>query len=128
MQLRDESSRRNNVACALVEQHRGSGWWVTRIASSSAAVRSAGNPNEPFFVSADGQELTSSILCGDLNRRHRAAGLGEIAYTGKSFRRGGASTLALHGLPDTDIAALGWAPGSEMWQLYANDPAVQRAR
>ena len=36
--------------------------------------------------------------------------------------------LALHGLPDTDIAALGWAPGSEMWQLYANDPAVQRAR
>lgn len=72
--------------------------------------------------------LTVSALTGDLNRRHTAAGLGHINYTGKSFRRGGASSLALRGLNDEDIAAIGWAPGSTMWRLYADDPAVQLAR
>lgn len=105
--------------------HAVAGLWRWR--QHLARTRAAG-PNDPLFITDGGQVLSASILCGDLNRRHVAAGLGPINYTGKSLRRGGASTLALHGLPAADIAALGWAPGSDMWQLYANDPSVQRAR
>jgi hypothetical protein len=55
-------------------------------------------------------------------------GLGLLELTGKSWRMGGASSLALQGLEPADIAALGWAPDSHMWERYARDPQVQRQR
>lgn len=109
---------------------------TTKVISAPQAVRAlwrwcsfiGRSAGDPVFVSPIGKTLTASMLTGDLNRRHAAAGLGRIRYTGKSFRRGGASTLAVHGVAAEDIAAIGWAPGSDMWRLYADDPAVRMAR
>jgi hypothetical protein len=48
--------------------------------------------------------------------------------TGKTFRIGGASSLAALGAPAEDIRTLGgWAPSSETWRTYAS-PASHRAR
>jgi hypothetical protein len=63
-----------------------------------------------------------------LERIHVSSNLGHIKFTGKSFRQGGASTLAIQGYGPEEIAALGWAPGSKSWEIYANDPQVQRQR
>jgi len=37
-------------------------------------------------------------------------------------------TLALQGITAADIAALWWAKDSPTWEIYANDPSVQRRR
>jgi hypothetical protein len=76
----------------------------------------------------DGQPLTTYALCKHLERLHQRAGLGIARFQGKSLRQGGASTLAARGVAAADIAALGWAPGSNMWEHYARDPQVQRQR
>jgi hypothetical protein len=81
-----------------------------------------------FQLRAGERRLTTFALTKDLERRHRKAGLGRAHFTGKSWRMGGASTLAIQGLDPADIAALGWAPDSSMWERYARDPAVQRQR
>lgn len=70
--------------------------------------------------------FSTLALTKDLERRHRAADLGAVAYYGKSLRQGGAGTLAAQGVDAADIAALGWAPNSAMWARYARDPQVQR--
>ncbi|RYF22272.1 MAG: hypothetical protein EOO77_04425 [Oxalobacteraceae bacterium] len=75
-----------------------------------------------------GQPLTAFALCKHLERLHQRAGLGMVRYQGKSLRQGGASTLAVQGVAAADIAALGWAPGSAMWEHYARDPQVRRQR
>jgi hypothetical protein len=75
-----------------------------------------------------GQPLTSYALCKHLEKLHQRAGLGIVRFQGKSLRQGGASTLAARGVAAADIAALGWAPGSAMWEHYARDPQVQRQR
>jgi hypothetical protein len=72
--------------------------------------------------------LSTFALTSDLQRRHRAANLGEVTYYGKSWRQGGAGTLAAQGIDAADIAALGWAPNSAQWERYARDPQVQRLR
>jgi len=89
--------------------------------------RSSFPPSAPLF-SLDGKPLSTFALTADLQRRHRAAGLGEVHYTGKCFRKGGAATLAVQGIAGADIASLGWAPGSQMWRTYASDPSVQQHR
>lgn len=71
---------------------------------------------------------TAFSLTRYLQRRHQAAGLGEVRLTGKSLRRGGASTLAAMGVDEQHIAQLGWAAGSSVWQRYTDDPAVMRQR
>jgi len=86
-------------------------------------------PETTFFQEeANGEPLTSYCLAQDLARRHVQAGLGEVRFTGKSLRQGGASTLAVQGRDEADIAALGWAPGSSSWRVYARDPQAQRQR
>ena len=72
--------------------------------------------------------LTTGALTKDLERRHAAAGLGQVRYTGKSWRRGGAATLAALGYDAAAIAALGWAEDSAMWERYVRDPQVRRVR
>lgn len=86
-------------------------------------------PDALIFANS-GRALSTFALMADLRRRLTRIGLGAMAatVTAKCFRRGGASTLAGLGLAGADIAAAAWAPGSSMWQLYANDPKVKRAR
>ena len=73
--------------------------------------------------------LTTNALVGHLRRRLARIGLGEGHFTGKSMRKGGASTLSALGVSADDIARAGWAPSSNTWQAhYANHPDVQRAR
>ena len=80
-----------------------------------------------FQLEAGGATLTPYALAQDLNRRHAAAGLGPASFTGKSLRQGGASTLAVMGVEEEAIAALGWAPGSNMWKHYVRgDPQAVR--
>ena len=86
-------------------------------------------PRAWLFQLASGEPCLSTFgLCKDLERRHAAAGLGPVHFTGKSWRRGGASTLSALGYEAGDIAALGWAADSKMWERYANDPQVRRQR
>jgi hypothetical protein len=89
--------------------------------------RRLARPSDLIFTHS-GRQLTTNALVRDLERRHIAAGFGQVYLTGKCFRRGGASTLAAQGIDAADIASLGWAPNSPMWQVYANDPAVQLYR
>jgi hypothetical protein len=77
---------------------------------------------------ADQLRLSTFALVRFLERPHAASGLGSLELTGKSWRMGGASSLALQGLEPADIAALGWAADSHMWERYARDPQVQRQR
>lgn len=82
-----------------------------------------------FQLSADALKgITTAALTKYLERRHSESGLGKVRFTGKSWRRGGASTLAIQGYTPEVIASLGWATGSESWKKYANDPIVQRQR
>ena len=81
-----------------------------------------------FQLAIGERPLTTYALSGDLSRRHALAGLGKFTFYGKSLRQGGASSLAVQGHSPGDIAALGWAPDSKMWEIYARDPAVQRQR
>ena len=87
------------------------------------------SPRDFLFQLAVGERpLSTYALSGDLSRRYALAGLGKFTYYGKSLRQGGASSLAVQGYSPGDIAALGWAPNSSMWEIYARDPAVQRQR
>jgi hypothetical protein len=88
----------------------------------------AREPGDRVFQLDGARPLTTHALAKDLARRHAAAGLGPVRYSGKSWRRGGAGTLAALGLDGADIAALGWAVGSQQWERYANDPQVRRQR
>ena len=109
----------------------------TKIISAPTAVAalwrwlrlSRPEPHSLIFAN-NGRALSTFALMADLRRRLTKIGLGAMAatVTAKCFRRGGASTLAGLGVAGADIAAAAWAPGSSMWQLYANDPKVKRAR
>jgi integrase len=88
----------------------------------------ARSPSDLLFQAEDGTPLTTHALVKDMERRHAAAGLGLVHYTGKSWRRGGAGTLAALGYDEVDIAALGWSVGSRQWETYSNDPQVRRQR
>jgi hypothetical protein len=76
----------------------------------------------------DQPRLSTFALVRFLERLHAASDLGPLELTGESWRMGGASSLALQCLEPADIAALGWAAGSHMWERYARDPQVQRQR
>ena len=90
------------------------GWFCETANRSSRAVL--------FQLAPDGPPLSTFALVRDLQRRHLAAGLGAIHLTGKSWRMGGASTLAIQGAEPADIAALGWTPNSHQWARYGRDP------
>ena len=85
-------------------------------------------PQDRIFQLEGRHPLSAYALMQFLQRRHLAAGLGCARFTGKSLRRGGASTLAANGVDEEHIARLGWANNSHVWKRYANDPAVQRQR
>lgn len=98
-------------------------WFLRRRSESE------GKPNAKLFL-LHGRKLSSLALTGDLERRHAKVrpALPAARFTGKSMRRGGASTLAMQGLDANAIAAQGWAVGSRQWETYANDPEAQLQR
>jgi hypothetical protein len=85
-------------------------------------------PRELLFQLPGKPPMSTQALVKDMERRHVRAGLGPVTYTGKSWRQGGAGTLAALGYDEGDIAALGWAPDSKMWERYAHNPQVRRQR
>jgi len=111
---------------------------VTKLVKAPAAVAAvwawfaetqARGPSALLFqLLPGGAPLSTFALCREMERRHEQSGLGVIRLTGKSWRRGGASTLAMLGYEAGDIAALGWTPDSHQWKRYASDPLVRRQR
>lgn len=92
-------------------------------------MRLSGLQGSAVLFQRDGVRLTGGALAGHARRSLARIGHSQLHITPKSFRRGGASTLAAAGVTADDIAKLGWAPGSRVWEShYANDPQVQRAR
>ncbi|HVT62483.1 MAG TPA: hypothetical protein VHD33_03235 [Legionellaceae bacterium] len=88
--------------------------------------------------STDGQQLLFQLverrldtygLLSHLRRRLKSIGHSSFCLSGKSFRRGGASSLSVLGIPAQDIARAGWSMNSTVWQnYYANHPQVQAER
>lgn len=108
--------------CAVAEAVQAVWLWYRECCADN-------RPSTARVFQQSGRPPASSFaLMQYLQRRHAAAGLGAVLLTGKSLRRGGASTLAAQGVDEQQIAQLGWTAGSTVWQRYANDPAVQRQR
>lgn len=110
-----------------------------RVISAPEAVQALGRwitakadapPHSRLFEFSDNKPLTTNALIGHLRRKLKAIGRGSMTVTGRSFRKGGASTLAALGVPAADIVnAGGWANGSSVWrEHYAHFPDVKRAR
>ncbi|HVT62075.1 MAG TPA: hypothetical protein VHD33_01120 [Legionellaceae bacterium] len=75
------------------------------------------------------RRLDTYSLLRHLGKKLKELGYSDFSLSGKSFRRGGASSLALLGIPASDIAQAGWSHNSSAWQqYYANHPEVQQAR
>ena len=69
------------------------------------------------FMNAKGRQVTREWVIHRLNAMMHRAGLSGERYSGHSFRRGGATSLAAAGVPDHIIARLGrWK--SATYQLY----------
>ena len=114
------------------QQRRGR----VRHVSASAAVQAAwrwaclsGAHGPAAFFALDGKPLTMSALQGHLRRRLALIGRSDLHFTGRSLRKGGASTLSALGVEAEDIARVAWTPGSGVWSShYANDPMVREER
>lgn len=70
--------------------------------------------DDPLFLTSSGKELTVSALVISTQALLTLAGIANAElYKGHSFRRGGATSLHLAGLPDTTIKAMG------RWRSFA---------
>jgi integrase len=84
-------------------------------------------PTGHAFQDALGQPVTKAWVVYRLRRKLSAMGLKPEKFTGHSFRRGGATSLALAGVPDNVIAAIGrWK--STSFQLYIDLPREAKFR
>lgn len=78
------------------------------------AVARHTHADDPLFLSQTGETLTVSALVGGTQALLEQAGIANPElYLGHSFRRGGATSLHLAGLPDTTIKAMG------RWRSFA---------
>jgi hypothetical protein len=72
---------------------------------------------QPAFKNAEGKAISREWVIHRLNTMMTRVGLGGLRYSGHSFRRGGATSLAAAGVQDHIIAKLGrWK--SATYQLY----------
>ena len=81
--------------------------------------------DDPLFLMSSGRELTVSTLVSVTQALLSRAGIANAElYKGHSFRRGGATSLHLAGLPDTTIKAMGrWR--SFAFAAYVDTPLTQ---
>lgn len=81
--------------------------------------------DDPLFLSLSGRELTVPVLVsGTQALLERSGSDNPQLYKGHSFRRGGATSLHLAGLPDTTIKAMGrWR--SFAFAVYVDTPLTQ---
>lgn len=78
----------------------------------------------PLFAMPDGRPLTRSAIIGRFRAALVRAGFDASRYNGHSFRKGGAQSLALAGVPDHVIKIVGrWA--SDCYRLYVGVTARQ---
>ena len=78
-------------------------------------------PTAPLFCFAHGAPLSRSDLIDCMRNCIAALGLAAHEYAGHSFRRGGATSLAVAGTPEHLIQALGrWS--SDCYRLYIEMP------
>lgn len=76
------------------------------------------DPDAPLFQLSDGSPLSSAFLNKWIRYLFRES---NTPFTGFSFRRGGATSLAVAGVPDHMIRALGrWR--SWVYQVYVDTP------
>ncbi len=102
-------ARMESVTCPWLWLHRMKQHDRRTSASSHAFRDEAGHP------------ITKAWVVYRLRRKLGAIGLNPEKFTGHSFRRGGATSLALAGVPDNVIAAIGrWK--STSFQLYIDLP------
>lgn len=74
-------------------------------------------PDAPLFAFANGQPLSKSACVDSLRAAVQVLGLDSGAFSGHSFRRGGAQSLRDAGVPDHLIQVIGrWA--SDAYKLY----------
>jgi hypothetical protein len=101
--------------------------WACR-RSCQDGTTAASNSDE-LFKRAGYKPLRTKSLLSFLAKHLSELGFPNMRnLTGKTFRIGGASTLAALGAPAEDIRALGgWAPSSDTWKQYAS-AASQRQR
>ena len=82
----------------------------------------------PLFVLVNGKPLTRSKVVSALKETAEKAGLGAAGFSGISFRRGGALSMALAGVEDRVIQALGrWSSDCYRRYIQLTDVEVARA-
>lgn len=81
------------------------------------------SPLSPLFQSAPGVALTRSTFLSEVRTALTSAGVRASDYAGHSFRRGGATSLRVAGVPDSLIQLLGrWK--SDSYRTYI-EPSVR---
>jgi integrase len=118
----NQRRRNDERVISAPEAVQALGRWIT--------ARAGAPPHSSLFEFSDDKPLTTNALIGNLRRKLKAIGRESMTVTGRSFRKGGASTLAVLGVPAADIVNVhGWANGSSVWrEHYAHFPDVKRAR
>ena len=83
--------------------------------------RSQRTPDAPIFVLEDGKQPTRAWVVQRLRSVAEQLGLPRDSLSGHSFRKGGATSLAAAGVPDSVIKTMGrWQ--STAYQLYVSLP------
>ena len=85
-------------------------------------------PTGPLFVMADGTPLTRPVVIKALRQATARAGLVSDEFHGISFRKGGALSMALGGVNDRIIQAMGrWSSDSYKRYVQLTDVEIDRA-
>ena len=80
-----------------------------------------------LFRFPSGKLLTTQTLLSHLRTEVAAIGITNVIFTGKCFRRGGASAMAASGLSAESIRrAGGWSISSRVWERYVDQESAQR--
>lgn len=88
---------------------------------SYMSLRSQASMFEPLFVFRSGAVLTRTMLISQLRDLLQICGIQADAYSGHSFRSGGATDSALSGMADWELKLAGrWS--SDAYQRYVRAP------
>jgi hypothetical protein len=114
-----DQKRKGRVAYIAQPLALGALWrWAT-----TSLLLDYSDTSPRLFQLPDERPLTIPELLADLST-HLAATHPDLHLTGKTFRSGAASTLVAQGVPDSDIASVGWTPTSKMFNRYASGASL----
>lgn len=87
------------------------------------------SPSTAAFRRRNGLPLTRSYLVSQLKKKLNSIGIASEHFSGISFRKGGATTLSMLGVPDHVIQTLGrWKSGCYTRYIESSYTAVIRAQ